>query len=184
MIRNEGDILQLIRDDKEMMAILKAAKQLHLPDWWICAGFVRSKVWDTLHHFQEKTPLPDVDVIYYDNQQLSETIEKYYEEKLHKILPNIPWSVKNEARMHSVNGLPPYQSSEDAIAKFPETATAIGVKLDSENQLVITAPWGIEDLIHFRIKPTPFFSASRKRMQLFQSRVISKGWKKRWHFVN
>ena len=77
MIRNEGDILQLIRDDKEMMAILKAAKQLHLPDWWICAGFVRSKVWDTLHHFQEKTPLPDVDVIYYDNQQLSEIIEKY-----------------------------------------------------------------------------------------------------------
>ncbi|MBD7936868.1 MULTISPECIES: nucleotidyltransferase family protein [Cytobacillus] len=183
MIRNEGDILQLIRDDEEMMAVLKAVKQLQLPDWWICAGFVRSKVWDTLHHFQERTQLPDVDVIYYDNQQLNENIEKQYEKKLHKILPHIPWSVKNEARMHSVNSLPPYRSSEDAIAKFPETATAIGVKLDSENQLVITAPWGIEDLIHLRIKPTPFFAASRERMQLYESRMISKGWNKRWHFV-
>jgi hypothetical protein len=40
-----------------MMDIIKSAKSLNLPDWWICAGFVRSKIWYTLHYFNERTPI-------------------------------------------------------------------------------------------------------------------------------
>lgn len=44
MIQNEKEIIQLIKEDEWMMDILRAVKSLHLPDWWVCAGFVRSKI--------------------------------------------------------------------------------------------------------------------------------------------
>ena len=61
MIINEKDIISLIQKDKWMMEILKTSKSLNLPDWWVCAGFLRSKIWDVLHSFSKRTPLPDVD---------------------------------------------------------------------------------------------------------------------------
>lgn len=51
---NEEGIIALIKDDKWMMEILETVKSLNLPDWWICAGFVRSKIWDVLHDFLRK----------------------------------------------------------------------------------------------------------------------------------
>lgn len=69
---------------------------------------------------------------------------KQLEQKLKGMNPDIPWSVKNEARMHIVNNIPPYTSSVDAISKFPETATALGLALDERNDVVLAAPCGIE----------------------------------------
>ncbi len=43
-IKTEQDIIKLIQSDTWMMEILQTAKSLQLPDWWVCAGFVRSKI--------------------------------------------------------------------------------------------------------------------------------------------
>jgi len=51
-MQSEADILALIRDDPWMMAVLQAVRQQQLPDCWVGAGFVRRKVWDTLHGCQ------------------------------------------------------------------------------------------------------------------------------------
>jgi uncharacterized protein len=179
-IQTERDILQLIQEDKWMMDVLHIAQSLHLPDWWICAGFVRSKIWDILHGFSERTATPDVDVIYFDATNVDEEVEKKYEEQLHELLPNIPWSVKNEARMHVVNGLAPYTSSIDAISQFPETATALGVTLDNEGKLHLTAPHGIEDTLHFIIRPTPTFLADPALLAHYENRLIQKNWQVKW----
>jgi uncharacterized protein len=183
MLKNEEDVKLLIELDEFMMEILQAASSLNLPDWWICAGFVRSKIWDTLHGFPQRTDTPDVDVIYFDRTNVEEGIEKQLEKKLMRIMPTIPWSVKNQARMHTINNLPPYTSSEDAISKFPETATALGVKLDRTHQLVLTAPCGIEDVIHLELKPTPFFTLTTERAVIYEERIIKKNWKANWHKI-
>jgi uncharacterized protein len=179
-LKTEEDILALIGRDDDMMEILKAANTLDLPDWWICAGFVRSKIWDTLHGFNERTKTPDVDVIYFDDTRIDEEEEKEFEERLKTLLPDIPWSVKNEARMHVINHIPPYTSSEDAISKFPETATALGVKLDKGNQLVLTAPCGIEDVLSLELKPTPYFTKTKERAAIYEERIRKKNWKGIW----
>lgn len=173
---NEQDIVELVLQDEWMMYVLETAQSLSLPDWWICAGFVRSKVWDTLHGFAERTKLPDVDVIYFDPNQPDEKIEKMYEKELTRMDATIPWSVKNQARMHMVNQLPPYHSSTDGISKFPETATSIGVKLDKIRDLQIIAPYGVEDLIDMNIRPTPYYKDS----QIFQDRLAKKKWSTIW----
>lgn len=180
MIKNEEDIILLIEKDTWMMNVLKYTKSLSLPDWWICAGFVRSKIWDSVNGFEKKTPLPDVDVIYFDASNMCETIDKNLEEKLYSLAPSIPWSVKNQARMHLVNQVPPYRSSEDAISKFPETATALGVKLDEKDKVILTAPHGIQDAINLEIKPTPYFMETKERMAMYEKRIRSKNWGSKW----
>jgi uncharacterized protein len=180
MLKNEEDVIKLIENDPGMMEIIKAASSLDLPDWWICAGFVRSIIWDTLHGYKERTNLQDVDVIYFDKENCDEGIEKRLEAELRSIMPHIPWSVKNEARMHVVNDLPPYTSSEDAISKFPETVTALGVKLDREGHLVLTAPCGLDDVINMEVKPTPFFRETEERVSIYEERIRKKDWKGTW----
>ncbi|WP_299741941.1 nucleotidyltransferase family protein [uncultured Rossellomorea sp.] len=183
MLKNQEDVVKLIQNDKRMMEIVKAASKLDLPDWWICAGFVRSKIWDVLHGFENRTNAPDVDVIYFDDKNIDENTEKELEAELRKILPDIPWSVKNEARMHVINDIPPYISSEDAISKFPETATALGVKIDKNNRLILTAPCGIDDVLNLELKPTPYFQETKERIAIYEERIIKKNWKAIWHKI-
>ncbi|MDM5188445.1 nucleotidyltransferase family protein [Bacillus sp. DX4.1] len=179
-IKTEQDIIQLIQNDTWMMEILQTAKSLHLPDWWVCAGFIRSKIWDVLHNFKARTTLPDIDIIYFDSSNINELEEKKLEELLKKLNPNIPWSVKNQARMHIINNMPSYFSSVDAISKFPETATALGVTLDEMNNVVLTAPCGIEDVLTLQVKPSPHFTETMERANLYEERVRNKNWKNIW----
>lgn len=65
MIRK--DILNLIEKDEWMMNILHIAEKLNFPDWVIGAGFVRNKVWDSLHGYSKKeVETNDIDLVYYD----------------------------------------------------------------------------------------------------------------------
>lgn len=182
-IQNEKDIITLIQEDEWMMDLLTCAKSLNLPDWWICAGFVRSKIWDVLHDFYVRTPMPDIDVIYYNQSNVEEKVEKNHEETLKSLLSTVPWSVKNQARMHVANNSSPYSSSVDAIGKFPETATALGVKLDERNNVILTAPRGIQDVVNLIVKPTLYFLESKDRMLMYEKRVREKNWQATWNKI-
>lgn len=115
---------------------------------------MRNKVWDTLHN--TITPVNDIDVIYFDTSDISWEIEKELEKKLGCLLPNQPWTVKNQARMHSKSGFDPFTSSYDGVAHFPETPTALAVRFH-HNKLEIMAPYGLNDLFELKVKPTPFY---------------------------
>lgn len=182
-IKNKEDIIQLVSEDEWMMDVLKTAKSIQLPDWWVCAGFVRSKIWDVLHGFGDRTPLPDVDVIYFDESNLDEAEEKKWEEKLRRVNPHIPWSVKNEARMHLAGNIPPYSSSVDAISKFPETATALGLSLDAQNNIILAAPCGIQDVVNMEVKPTSFFKETEELARIYEERILKKNWKQTWNKI-
>ncbi|SES35567.1 nucleotidyltransferase family protein [Psychrobacillus sp. OK032] len=179
-IKNENDIIRLIEEDEWMMKLLKAAKVLNLPDWWICAGFVRSKVWDVLHVYEERTLLSDIDVIYFNPTNINEDEEKKLEGRLKNRLPNIPWSVKNQARMHKINNLPPYSSAVEGIANFPETVTALGVKLNDEDKVLLIAPHGITDVLQLQVRPTPRFLTTKELRTVYEERVRKKNWKTTW----
>ena len=173
-------IIAAVKEDDWMMSILAAAKTLDLPDWWICAGFLRSKMWDRLHGYDQRTPLADIDLIYFDAGKVLEVDEKRYEAMLAEIMPDVPWSVKNQARMHKRNHIAPYRSSVDAISKFPETATAIGIQRNSENELVLAAPCGTGDLMNLQIKPTPHFIQHEELFHIYEQRIAEKGWQQTW----
>ncbi|WP_214817173.1 nucleotidyltransferase family protein [Exiguobacterium sp. s59] len=179
-MEHEQDLIHFLQQDAELMKHLRTVATLHLPDWWICAGYIRAKIWDHLHGYDTPTQTDDVDVIYFDPTQPEESIEKEIEQTLYQLNPNVPWSVKNQARMHHVNHLPPYTSSMDALAHFPETVTAIGVRLNSNGDFIFAAPYGIQDLLSLQVKPTPLFEANSSKHSIYLKRMAQKNWPAQW----
>ncbi|MEH6404252.1 MAG: nucleotidyltransferase family protein, partial [Sneathiella sp.] len=121
------------------MGILRTVNALQLPDWAIGAGFIRALVWDHLSH-QEPTQLDDVDVLFFDPMDLSENTEKKLEQQLIKMRPEVPWSVKNQARMHIRNETKAALNTEDAMLYWLETPTAVAARIDARDQITILAP--------------------------------------------
>ena len=79
-----------------------------------------------------------------------------------------------------VNGEAAYLSSADAISRWPETATAIGLSLDARGALRLLAPHGVEDLLGLKVVPTAHFRRSAARMQMFKRRLVGKRWAETW----
>lgn len=170
------EVTSLISKDTWMMSVLKTVNKLELFDWWIGAGFVRSKVWDYLHDYKKKTELPDVDVIYFNREDYSENTDKNIEKLLTQKRPDITWSVKNQARMHKLHKHSPYKSSTEALSKWAETATCVAVTLDSNGKIVLNAPLGLKDLSNLILRPNP----SLKKLDNFYKRIEDKRWLEKW----
>lgn len=182
---NEKDIIFLIQNDAWMMDILRCVRELNLPDWWIGAGFVRSKVWDHLQRYTERTPIPDIDVIYFDKHDFSSEEEKeystrkenHYQNILKKQLSGLDWSVTNQARMHTLHNDLPYKNSSEGLSNWIETATCIGVRLEKDEKLVLTTPHGIDDLVNLIVRPT---KQTDTNIQEFKRRMKKKNWPAKW----
>lgn len=181
----EKEILKMVSEDGWMMDILRVVRDLNLPDWWIGAGFVRGKVWDVLHGYTKRTPLPDIDVIYFDRNDFSKdealqgstSAESKLQNHLKDIRPNVNWSVTNQARMHIIHNDKSYTSSAEALSRWVETATCVGIRLDDNGKLSLVAPHGIDDLVNLVVRPTP---AGNSNMQLFRKRLEKKQWLSKW----
>ena len=175
MANYETQLIELLENDDYIMSILQTVEKLNVNDAWVCAGLIRNKVWDALHSIS--TPVNDIDVIYFDSTDTSSETEKQLEYLLEMLMPNQPWSVKNQARMHFKNGFDPYTSSYDGVAHFPETPTAIAVK-SRRGALQIMAPYGLEDLFEKVVKPTPYFQS--KFRSIYMERMREKKWDEIW----
>ena len=83
-----GGTIRLIQSDDLIMHVLRAVQLLRLPDWCVCAGFIRSKVWDHLRGFT-RTHLPDVDVVYFDRNHTDESVN-YFLNQAHPFIYLFP----------------------------------------------------------------------------------------------
>lgn len=160
----------------EHLRILSNVAALGLPDGWVGAGFVRNAVWDDFHQYRRPTPLADVDVVYFDAAAPHLESDQRYEAMLRACAPDVPWSVKNQARMHLRNRDQPYESTAHALTCWPETCTAVAARLGPAG-LEILAPLGLRDLIQLVVRPTAHF---RTKLDLYRERVNAKNWPERW----
>ena len=172
-----SDIVRLIRTDAWRMRALAAVAALELPDSWIGAGFVRNAVWDALHGYDHPTALNDVDVLYFDPRDRSREAERSHEQGLARDMPGVPWSVRNQARMHLRNGDAPYRSVLDAMRYWVETPTGVAVRLGSRGRGEIIAAYGIDDLVNLDVRPTPRFAG---KLHVYRARMRKKQWTTIW----
>ena len=170
-------IARIIAQDPVGMEQLRAARALALPDWCIAAGFVRNRVWDHLHGIVPARLPVDIDVIYYDADDLSKEREGEYEAALDRLLPGLPWQVRNQARMHVWKGLPQHRDTADAMIHWLESVTGIGVRLEADDGLSVIAPLGADDLLNLRCRPTPY---GRTRRFEYDERIAAKRWRELW----
>jgi len=176
-MRDVADIADFIAHNPRMMRCL-AVLAAHGPAGaWIGAGFVRNAVWDHLSGKDtEATPLADLDVVFHDPAIATAEHDARIEAALSVAAPDLPWSVHNQARMHVRNGHRPYSDVADALAHWPETATAIAARLGPKG-VEILAPFGVDDVLAMIPRPTPAF---RSKPDVLRARLKAKAWLTRW----
>lgn len=102
------------------------------------------------------SPLPpDIDVIWFDKTNNHPDVDAAIEASLQAFDSTLNWSVKNQARMHTRNGDSPYDSTVEAMKAWPETATAVAVRLLEKDLIEIAAPLGLEDLCELVVRLGP-----------------------------
>lgn len=171
-----------MRDTPWLMAALSAVRRVGPPDWLIGGGAVRNVVWDRLHGFAEPTQLADVDVAFFDSTDLSSECEDRIEQELCDELPGLPWEARNQAVVHLWfpkkfgYDVEPFGSTADAIGTWPETATAVGFRLDDDDELTIVAPLGLDDLLGMVHRRNP----ARVTIEEYERRLVAKRIAQRW----
>jgi len=177
MLSDREQVLAIVAADPWAMEMLRLARRLNLPDWVIGAGFLRSLVWDRLCGFAARTPLNDIDIVYFDPSDTGRERENAAEAQLAAWCPDQIWSVRNMARMHIKNREAPYSSTEHAISHWLETPTAVGIGLNADDSLRLLAPHGAGDLLAGRVRPTP---NGQRKIREYRARVTAKDWPARW----
>jgi hypothetical protein len=174
------DVARLLATTPALLAPLQAVAALGLPDGWIGAGFIRNAVWDALSGLPfGSNPPGDVDVVWFDATHADAATDAALEARLCAAMPNLPWSVANQARMHVRNGDAPYAGTQDAVAHWPEIATAVLARWTGES-VEVAAPHGLEDLLSLTLRPTPHFAARSEKRAILRRRLAEKAWQGRW----
>jgi hypothetical protein len=176
------ELSKLIQSTPWFMSVLETVRTSNPPDWLVGAGIIRNLVWDHLHQYHSPTPLADIDVIFFDPQDLRPERDHMVQRQLAKILPDLNWEATNQASVHlwyeEVFGfaIPALHSSEEAVGTWPETATSVAVRLLASNQIHIVAPCGLSDLFNMVLRRNPCRVTHEQFVQRMHSKRILRKW--------
>lgn len=149
-----------LRESPVVSRVFDGWPELALPNCWMVAGAIVQTYWNSAHGFSPLHGISDIDLIYFDPDDLTEESENEHSMRINRRYDDlgIKLDVKNEARVHQWYedrfGYPidAYTSAESAMETFPTTAGAIGVRPVGQ-ALEAFAPFGFDDLINLVIKP-------------------------------
>lgn len=140
--------------------IIERWDDIALPDCWLVAGALAQTVWNEHFGFDHGHGIADIDIVYFDPDDLSERSEAQATAMVRSLFPEVPaWiDVKNQARVHLWYAgrfgfeIEPYESMSDAIITFPTTATSLGIR-PADGLWQCDAPFGLADLMNGIIRP-------------------------------
>ena len=130
-----------------------------LPDWLLGAGAIAQTVWNARLGFDDGHGIADLDVVYFDPGADAAADEDAQRKVLARLgALDVRVDVKNQARVHEWyprafgQRIRPYTSIEDAVASWPTTATAVGVRMHEGNVAMLSA-FGLADLFDLVLRP-------------------------------
>jgi hypothetical protein len=153
--------LDLVQRNLVNVAVLQRAPTLAVPDWWLAAGALCQTVWNVQAGRAPAAGIDDYDLLYFDDTDLSYEAEDAVIRRAGELFADLAGvvEVRNEARVHlwyeEHFGQPGvrFRSSADAIDHFPTMATSVGVTRAADGELVVYAPFGLDDVLAGRVRP-------------------------------
>lgn len=151
----------IVRASPLLMQSLAGARDMKLPDWRLVSGAIYNTVWNALTGRPPLTGIKDVDLFYWDDDDLSYEAEDVVIQRGKQVFAGspVPVEVRNQARVHlwfeRHFGTPyaPLRSSAEGVDRFATRAHAVSVRLESDDTISIYAPYGLDDLFAFRVAP-------------------------------
>jgi hypothetical protein len=143
-----------------LSAILDSWTEIGLPDCWLAGSSIAQTVWNAAFGLPPDHGKADIDLVYFDDADLSAATEAAHEARLRLRFAGIglKLDLKNQARVHLWYpdrfgfAIPPYRSAAQAIGTFPTTSAAVGIR-PGAGGLEIVAPFGLTDLLTPIVRP-------------------------------
>ena len=149
----ETELQAVLSRSPIVAAIVDRWSEIRLPDCWLVAGCLAQTVWNEAFGLPATHGISDVDLVYFDGDDLSQGAEAAMRRGSARCSPISACGSTSRTRRVCTFGMPrirrplaPYVSTEDAITTFPTTATALGVD-PGANGLHVFAPYGLSDLL-------------------------------------
>lgn len=144
----------IIDQEPVVSGLIARLHDLGLPQAYVGAGAITQTVWNHLSGQPLDAHRKDIDVVYFDPDDLSAEGEARVAAALAGLAGGVALDVANQARVHlwypdcfGVT-IPPFRSTAQAIATWPTPASAIGVSLTD-----VCAPLGTADLFGMVARP-------------------------------
>jgi hypothetical protein len=173
---DEGRVRAILAASPRFRAALAALAEAGPPGAWLGAGALRNRVWHALHRRPGEADDTDLDVAWHGPGDPA--ADAAWTARLRARL-DVAWEVVDQARY----GAP---SAEAGLARWPETATAIGARLRpgrapdpaDPDAVELCAPHGLGDLVGMVVRPVPGFDPAAWR-----ARLAAKQWRRRFPWV-
>lgn len=160
----EKALTQIVRADPDLMAILRAIRELELPDAWLTAGSVYQTVWNALTDMPHRYGINDYDVCYFDSADLShesqsKTCARISSLVARKLESELNIEAVNQARVHLWFqehfgfAVPPLEDTTASLPRYACTHHAVAVQLTSNGEMRSLHPFGLDDIFAMRIQP-------------------------------
>lgn len=159
----EQKLKDILSSDPVMMQVLQGTRDLELPDWRVFSGAVYQRVWNHQTGRAVDYGIKDYDIGYFDPDTSWDAEDiwikrfaAHFEGPLSEQV-----EVRNQARVHL--WFPekfghPYTAlthTDEALARFVAPCFAVGVRMEDDGDISVTAPFGLEDIFSLTIRPTP-----------------------------
>lgn len=156
-----ADLVEIVASDPLIAATLIRARDLALPDWLVVSGAVYQTVWNRLTGRPSGHGLKDIDLVWFDPDDLSFEAEDRTIARVAAIFADwpVPVEARNQARVHlwfeRRFGAPyaPLSSSAEALGRYASICHAVGLRMKADGRIDVYAPFGLDDVFALRIRP-------------------------------
>ena len=151
----------ILRDTPLVLEVLNVMREINLADWWVVSGAIYNSVWNYLTERPLETGIKDIDVIYFDDHDLSYEAEDKEISRVDEMFRGltIPIELRNQARVHlwyqekygrSFSAL---KSADESLERYASKTHAVAVRLEADDTMSIFAPFGLDHMFSFRMEP-------------------------------
>jgi len=156
-----------------------------IPNAWLGAGAIFQNVWNIMHGYDFNTYIKDIDILYWDDKDLSWESENNYMQSLSQACSNttIPFDVKNIARIHlwyeERFGIPKteYFSVQESISTWPVIGACMAMRM-KDGVLEFIAPYGFQDMFSQNIRPNKVLV----NQSIYENKALK--WKEQWPMLS
>lgn len=153
----------IIRNTPFLMEVLAGLRAARLPEGLLVSGAIYNSVWNALTGRPPQNGIADIDLIYFDESDLSYEGEDKVIRAMDARFAHLPLpvQVRNQARVHLWfekrfgQAVPPLRSAAESLGRYASTTHAVAVRLEDDDTLTLLAPFGLEPLFAFRVEPNP-----------------------------
>ena len=103
-LKTQNDLEIALRQNKWLGEILERFEEVTLPDSWLVAGCVAQTIWNLGHGQPAEFGLKDVDLIYFDELDLSFETEASYERRLRDLFQHLPIKLVSRTKRECIFG--------------------------------------------------------------------------------